>query len=75
MDNKMGLSNLKFIDEDGNEKEIASGVAEIGVDISNKEDASVDGMFLSDGEVTFDISDTLIKKYHRKKKGKRYLPY
>ena len=75
MNNKTGLSNLKYIDEDGNVQDIASGVPEIGVDISNKEDASVDGMFLSDGEVTFDIPDILIKKYHRKKKGKRYLPY
>lgn len=75
MNTKIGLSNLKFIDADGNEKEIESGVIECGVDMGDKESESVEGIFLSDGELSINVSNQIIKKYHRKRKGKRYLVY
>lgn len=75
MNTKNDLSTLKFIDENGNEQEIASGCIECGIDISEKESEIVEGMMLSNGELTLDISDTLVRKYHRKRKGKRYLTY
>ncbi len=75
MNNKIRLSNIKFIDENGNEKELSSGIVECGVDIGNKESESANGIFLSDGELSIDISNKMVKKFHRKRKGKRYLIY
>lgn len=75
MNTKLGLSNLKFIDEDGSEKDIASGVIECGIDITSQKDKSANGLFLVDGEVSINISNATIKKYHRKRKGKKYLVY
>lgn len=75
MNTKIGLSNIKIIDKDGNEKELATGVVECGVDTGNKESETVNGIFLSNGELSIDISNKTIKKYHRKRKGKRYLVY
>lgn len=47
----------------------------MNVDTSNKESKNVNGIFLSDGESSFDLSNIMIKKFHRKRKGKRYLVY
>lgn len=56
-------------------EKIELGVIECGVDMGDKESESVEGIFLSDGELSIDISNQIIKKYHRKRKGKRYLVY
>ena len=41
----------------------------------NVNDKNVNGIFLANNEISIDISNISIKKYHRKRKGKRYLIY
>lgn len=75
-DGKIGLSNLKIITEDGRELEVGK-CENVSIDFAKEEsDYNLDSiMCISSGEVSFDISDNIIKKYHRKRKGNRYLIY
>lgn len=74
---KFGVSNLKYLDKDGNEYDMTSvKELDIGVDASNEESKNINEIFLiNDGTLSFDITDVPLKKYHRKRKGKRYLTY
>lgn len=72
---KIGLSNLKIITKDGRELEVGK-CENIGIDFSDSEhDEFVeDFKLLSDNNgITFESNINFTKKYHRKRKGKRYI--
>lgn len=74
-DGKIGLSNLKIITEDGRELEVGK-CENVGIDFSNNEhDEFVeDFKLLNDNNgITFEANINFTKKYHRKRKGKRYI--
>lgn len=73
LDNIAQTKNL-FLIEDGSPVKIGN-VSSIDMDTSIQENPHSDYMVLSDGSLTIDISDISISKYHRKRKGKRYLIY
>lgn len=74
-DGKIGLSNLKIITEDGRELEVGKW-ENVGIDFSNNEHDEFieDFKLLTDNkELTFEANINFTKKYHRKRKGKRYI--
>lgn len=75
MMNSNNPSKLYFSDENGELKEL--GTAElIGIDVGDGEDYSViRESIISPSPASFTCKIPKIKKWYRRKKGKRYLPY
>lgn len=74
-DGKIGLGNFKIITEDGRELEVGKW-ENVGIDFSNNEHDEFieDFKLLTDNkELTFEANINFTKKYHRKRKGKRYI--
>lgn len=70
---KLGKGVLCIKGEDGELKELqpVENIEYIGIDYANEEDKT--GVFLSNGEISISLEYITKKKYHRKRKGKRYI--
>lgn len=74
-DNNINLSKLVVINDDGTQSEIGCGVLDLGFECDHHIEESFSIYNNLDNEVSIPIKCVMIKKWHRKKKGKKYWPY